>query len=74
MTKKQKWVLNYLKDITCASEHELAKHWSEITKGYLKPTQYDAFNMHVTLDTLIKVGLVHMEKDPFRGYKYYSLV
>ena len=74
MTKKQKWVLNYLKDITCASEHELAKHWSEITKGYLKPTQYDAFNMHLTLERLISRDLVHMERNKVSSYRYYSLV
>jgi len=70
LTSKQKWVLKYLKNVTCASEHELAKNY----EGFGKPTRYGSFNMHTTLDTLIKRCLVLMERNPTSGFRYYSLV
>ena len=71
MTKKQKWVLEYLKGVVCASEHELAKYYA--SGGTSKPSQQEAFNMHTTLDTLIERGLVKMARNPTSGFRYYSL-
>jgi hypothetical protein len=69
LTPKQQWILNYLKGVTCASEYELAKKYTH----YLKPTQWDAFNMHTTLVTLMNRLLVCMERNPTTGFRYYSL-
>jgi len=71
LTSKQAWVLRYLGDVTCASEHELAKTY---TGGQSKPSRWDAFNMQLTLETLIKRSLVHMERNPVSRFRYYSLV
>lgn len=74
LTSKQAWILGYLGSVTCASEHELAKQYTRLTKDWLKPSRWDAFNMQLTLGTLIKRNLVHMEKDPVFRFRYYSLV
>ena len=70
LTPKQNWVLEYLKEVTCASEHELAKNY----EGLKKPTQDGAFNMAKTLESLIQRGLVVMERNPISRFRYYSLI
>lgn len=74
LTFKQEWVLGYLKIVTCASEHKLAKEWAKLTRSSNKPTMWDSFNMHQTLLSLIKRCLVLMERNPTSGFRYYSLL
>lgn len=70
LTSKQNWILEYLKNVTCASKYELAKNYT----GLHKPTRNDTFNMHTTLESLIKRCLVLMVRNPTSGFRYYSIL